>query len=151
MTGIPDVPGDVRRWRVPPYQPAVLLLVVCAAAAVNLYGHPSGQLRFVTIAFGGASLATAVAWLRMSLYVDQLGMEVRRVSGSVGLPWDSIERIEVVAVAGGMTIRLTQHDGSLVDVPPSLLVPSKPTSKPRALARINAVVYDLETRRKRAI
>jgi len=55
----------------------------------------------------------------------------------------------VAAVRGSDTVRLVRQDGSYVDVPPSLLQPAKPTSKPRALAQLNSVANQLEARRAR--
>jgi hypothetical protein len=152
VSGMGDSQGDLvapLSWRVPSYQPAFLLVTVCASAALNIYGHPSGQVRFVTLALGAAALVIAVAWLRMYLFVDDEGIEVRQIWRELWLPWSAIERIEVVSALGGMTVRLSRHDGTQVDVPPSLLQPSKPTSKPRALAQLNGVVRELEERRVR--
>ena len=151
MAGAPDATGSARSWRVPPYQPAVLLLIVSGCAAVNLYGHPAGQVRFFTIAMGLAAAGLAVAWLRMYLYVDDEGLEVRFLRAASWVPWSSVERIEVATVVGGMTVRLTRHDGTHVDVPPSLLHPSRPTSKPRALAQLGGLVRELEERRARGV
>jgi hypothetical protein len=137
-------------WRVPPYQPALLMLVVCAVAALNIYGHPSETARALTLVLGAAVLAAAVLALRMYLGVDSDGVVVRFLFRPVWLPWSQIARVEVVsAVRGSDTVRLVRHDGSYVDVPPSLLQPSTPTSKPRALARLNSVAKELEARRAR--
>ena len=137
-------------WRVPPYQPALLMLVVCAVAALNIYGHPSETARLLTLVLGAAVLAAAVLALRMYLGVDADGVVVRFLARPVWLPWSQIARVEVVsAVRGSDTVRLVRQDGSYVDVPPSLLQPSTPTSKPRALARLNSVANQLEARRAR--
>ena len=135
-------------WRVPPYQPALLMLVVCAVAAWNIYGHPSETARALTLVLGAAVLAAAVLALRMYLGVDADGVVVRYLRRPVWLPWSQIARVEVVAgVRGSDTVRLVRHDGSYVDVPPSLLHPSAPTSKPRAIARLNGIVKQIEARR----
>jgi hypothetical protein len=137
-------------WRVPPYQPALLMLVVCAVAALNIYGHPSETVRAVTLVLGGAVLMAAVLALRMYLGVDAEGVVVRFLLHPVWLPWSEIARVEVVAaVRGSDTVRLVRQDGSYVDVPPSLLQPARPTSKPRALAQLNSVANQLEARRAR--
>ena len=137
-------------WRVPPYQPALLMLVVCAVAALNIYGHPSETARAMTLVLGAAVLVAAVLALRMYLGVDADGVLVRYLARPVWLPWSQISRVEVVAaVRGSDTVRLVRHDGSYVDVPPSLLQPSTPTSKPRALARLNGIAHQIETRRPR--
>ena len=139
-------------WRVPPYQPALLMLVVCAVAALNIYAHPSQTVRAMTLVLGAAVLAAAVLTLRMYLGVDADGVIVRYLARPVWLPWSQLSRVEVVsAVRGSDTVRLVRHDGSYVDVPPSLLQPSAPTSKPRALARLNGIARQIETRRPRQV
>lgn len=137
-------------WRVPPYQPALLMLVVCAVAALNVYGHPSQTVRALTLVLGAALLGEAALALRMYLGADSDGVVVRYLLRPVWLPWSQIARVEVVsAVRGSDTVRLVRHDGSYVDVPPSLLQPSLPTSKPKALARLKGVAHQLEARRAR--
>ena len=139
-------------WRVSPYQPALLMLVVCAVAALNVYGHPSQTARAMTLVLGAAVLAAAVLALRMYLGVDADGVLVRYLARPVWLPWSQISRVEVVsAVRGSDTVRLVRHDGSYVDVPPSLLQPAAPMSKPRALARLNGIAHQIETRRPRPV
>jgi hypothetical protein len=141
---------DPLSWRVPPYQPALLMLLVCAAAALNIYGHPSQTVRVVTLALGVLALGMAVAALRMYLRVDDEGVVVRYLLRPVWLPWSEIARVEVVSdVRGSDTVRLVRHDGSYVDVAPSLLQPSRPTSKPRALAQLNSIGNQIEARRNK--
>jgi hypothetical protein len=137
-------------WRVPPYQPALLMLGVCAAAALNIYSHPSQSVRFVTLCCGAIALGLAVLALRMFLLVNDEGIAVRYVGREAWLPWSEIDRIEVVSqVRGGDTVRFVRHNGSYVDVPPSLLQPAKPTSKPRALAQLASISNQIEARRSR--
>jgi hypothetical protein len=137
-------------WQVPPYQPALLMLVVCAAAAFNIYGHPSETVRVVTLALGALALGLAVLALRMHLAVDDEGVLVRYLFRPSWLPWSEIARVEVVSdVRGANTIRLVRNDGTYVDVPPSLLQPAKPTSKPRALAQLTSIGNQIEARRTR--
>jgi len=135
-------------WRVPPYQAALLMLVVCASAAFVLYGHPSDTARYLALAAGIAALVLAVFALRMYLVVDAEGIEVRYLGRPVWLPWPQIARVEVVSgVRGSDTVRVVRHDGSYVDVPPSLLQPAVPTSKPRASARLNSIGNQIQARR----
>ncbi|MEO7260565.1 MAG: hypothetical protein ABI047_04820 [Jatrophihabitantaceae bacterium] len=135
-------------WRVPPYQPALLMLIVCAAAALNIYGHPSETVRALTLALGALALGLAVLALRMYLGVDSDGVVVRYLRRPAWLLWPEIARVEVVSdVRGSDTLRVVRHDGSYVDVPPSLLQPSTPTSKPRAMARLNSIGNQIEARR----
>jgi hypothetical protein len=135
-------------WRVPPYQPALLMLVVCAVAALNIYGHPSQTVQAVTLVLGAAALGLAVLALRMYLRVDSDGVVVRYLLQPAWLAWPEIARVEVVSdVRGSDTVRLVRQDGTYVDVPPSLLQPARPTSKPRALARLNSIGNQIEARR----
>jgi|GEM_PF-2104908 len=136
--------------RVPPYQPALLMLVVCAAAALVLYGHPSDTVRYLALAAGAAALLLAVFALRMYLIADDEGIEVRYLWRPAWLPWTEVARVEVVSgVRGSDTVRVVAQDGSYLDVPPSLLQPSVPTSKPRALAQLHSVGNQIEARRIR--
>jgi hypothetical protein len=141
---------DPLSWRVPPYQPALLMLLVCGAAALNIYGHPSQTVRVVTLALGVLALCLAVVALRMYLLVDDEGVLVRYLLRPAWLPWAEIARVEVVSdVRGADTVRIVRHDASFVDVPPSLLQPSRPTSKPRALAQLTSIGNQIEARRIR--
>ena len=142
------VTGERLSWRVPPYQAALLMLVVCAAAALLLYGHPSDTLRSLALGAGAIALAVAVFALRMYLVVDDEGVEVRYLGRPAWLPWPDIARVEVVSgVRGSDTVRLVRQDGTYVDVPPSLLQPATPTSKPRARARLTSIGNQIEARR----
>ena len=134
-------------WRVPPYQPAVLLLLVCAAAALNIYGHPSATVRLVTLALGVVAFGFAVVALRMHLIADDDGVAVRYLRSEAWLPWPTVAQIEVVDdVRGASTMRVTRADGTHVDVPPSLLQPGKPTSKRTAQAQLENVVRQVKAR-----
>lgn len=135
-------------WRVPPYQPALLMLLVCGAAALNIYGHPSETARVLTLALGALALGLAVLALRMYLAVDSEGAVVRYLGRPAWLSWPEIARVEVVSnVRGSATVRFVRRDGSYVDVPPSLLQPATPMSKPRAAARLNGICNQIEARR----
>ena len=137
-------------WRVPPYQPALLMLLVCGAAALNIYGHPSETVRVLTLALGALAFGLAVVALRMYLAVDSDGAVVRYLGRPVWLEWSEVDRVEVVSgVRGSDTVRFVRHDGSYVDVPPSLLQPSTPMSKPRAAARLNGIGNQIEAWRGR--
>jgi hypothetical protein len=135
-------------WRVPPYQPALLMLLVCGAAALNIYGQPSETVRALTLVLGALALGLAVLGLRMHLAVDSDGVVVRYLRRPVWLPWPEVARVEVVSdVRGSDTVRFVRHNGSYVDVPPSLLQPSTPMSKPKAAARLNGICNQIEARR----
>ncbi|HEY0165419.1 MAG TPA: hypothetical protein VGB75_00120 [Jatrophihabitans sp.] len=141
--------GQRLSWQVPPYQPALLMLLVCGAAAWNIYGHPSETARALTLGLGALALGLAVLALRMYLGVDSDGAVVRYLGRPVWLPWAEVARVEVVSgVRGSDTVRFVRHDGSHVDVPPSLLQPSTPMSRPRAAARLNGIGNQIEAHRR---
>ena len=135
-------------WRIPPYQTAVLLLIVCGCAAVNIYARPAPAGRALSLALGLVALGFAVAALRMYLVVRDDGVAVRFVGAEVWLPWSEIEDVRIVSgVRGSNTLRFTRADGGLVDVPPSLLQPSRPTSKPAAAHLMKDVLRQVLDRR----
>jgi hypothetical protein len=139
---------DPLGWRVKPYRTALLLLVVCGCAALNLYAHPSGPVRLFTIILGLAALGLAIASRRMYLVVDDEGVAVRYLRRESWLPWSEIDRIEIVSgVRGSDTIRFSRRDETYVDAPPSLLQPSRPTGKPQAHHQLKAILGQIEARR----
>jgi len=143
MAGLDD--REPLSWRIPPIQPAALFLVVCGCAALNIYAHPASGVRGLTIVLGVACLAAGLTAMRMYLVADQDGVYLRFIRSEVSLPWSQIQRVEAVSgVRGASTVRFVRHDGTYVDVPPSLLQPATPTSRPRAMAQLNGVVHRLE-------
>ncbi len=131
-------------WRVPPALPAATLLVVSGAAALNIYGHPTPPARYFTIVLAVVCLAAAVSWLRMFLFADGEGVGVRHLRSEVWTPWRDIDRVEVVSgVRGASTVRITRRNGTFVDVPPSLLQPALPTSKPKSRARLDGIAREI--------
>jgi hypothetical protein len=135
-------------WRVSPVATALLILLACPCAAVNIYAHPSSTVRAVTLLIGAAALATAYASWRMYLVVDDEGVALRYLTRAQWLPWSQIDRVEIVAgVRGSETIRFVRPDGSYADVPPSLLQPVKPTGRPAARRMLQDVLRRIEARR----
>ena len=135
-------------WRISPGQIAVLLLIVSPCAAANIYWHPSPAVRALTIVIGLVALGMAIASFRMYLYVDDEGVAVRYLRRERWLPWSEIADMEVVSgVRGSDTIRIRRRDGSHVDVPPSLLQPSRPTAKHVARRLLEETVRQIEGRR----
>ena len=59
-----DQPWPPLVWRIPAYQPALLMLLVCAAAAINIYADPSTTVRIVTLA--GGLLSAAAGDIRLA-------------------------------------------------------------------------------------
>jgi hypothetical protein len=135
-------------YRISPAQTALLILFSIPCFAANLYWHPSTAVRVVTLALGLAALALAVASRRMYLAVDDEGVAVRWLGREQWLPWADISSMEVVSgVRGGDTIRIHRTGGAPVDVPPSLLQPSRPTARTTARRRLHDTLRQIETRR----
>lgn len=134
-------------WRISPVQTAVLILIAVPCAFVNLYLHPSIMLRVFTLIVGVVALVMAYASIRMYLVVDDEGVAVRWLGREQWLPWSEVERMDVVSgVRGADTIRFHRKDGTKVDVPPSLLQPSKPTARPAAHRRLLEALRQIEAR-----
>lgn len=142
MAQIPDEPSRLV-WRFPPWQPAVLILVAAACAAFNIYGHPSSTNRLLTVAAAVVALAVSVALLRMALVVDSDGIAVRFLRDVQWVPWSQVKQIGIADVRGNETVRVIRLDDTQVDVPPSLLQPTRPTSKPKASAQLRFVVSQI--------
>lgn len=127
-------------WRFPAYLPALGFLVATACAAVNLYTHPSVQVRALSVIVGAVALATAVVLVRMAFVVDAEGLAVRFLVRVKWVPWAEVKAVGVADVRGSETVRILRHDDSQIDVPPSLLQSVRPMSKHRASARLNGIV-----------
>jgi hypothetical protein len=135
-------------FRFSPAQTALLILVACPCAAVNLYAHPSPPFRGITIAIGLSALVLAVVTYRMYLVVDDEGVALRYLGREQWLPWGQIDRVEIVTgVRGSETIRFVRRDGSYLDAPPSLLQPTRPTARPAARRRLQEILQRIEARR----
>ena len=146
---MPASQQDMQVWRIPAYQPALLMLVLVGAAALNIYAHPSATVRIVTIALGLLCGALAVGALRFHLVATAEGISVRQLRGEDWISWPELDEVEVVDnVRGAPTLRLNRRDGTYVHVPPSLLQPTRPTSKPAVMARLGLIANQLEHRRK---
>jgi hypothetical protein len=142
------VADSVLSRRVPPGVAALLILLACPCAAVNLYAHPSGTVRVVTLVLGAAFLVTAYAVVRFYLVVDDDGAGVRDLVHTHWLPWSEVDRVEVASrVRGSDTIRFVRRDGGHVDVPPSLVQPVKPTGRPAARRMLEDLRRQIEARR----
>ena len=136
-------------WRIPSYQPALLMLVLVGAAALNIYASPSAVVRISTLALGLLCGGLAIAALRLQLVATHDGVAVRQLVGERWVPWSELDQVEVVPnVRGAPTLRLNRLDGSYVDVPPSLLQPTKPTAKRVVMRNLDTVAGQLEQRRR---
>ena len=142
MTGVSRAPLT---WRIPPWQPALLFLIAAGCAAANAYVHVSVVIRIVTIVVGVAALAMGIAAARMYLVVDDEGIGVRRLWRERSLDWDDISRVSVVERGfDTLTLRIVSRDGRYLDVPQSLVMPSRPTGK----SRVRAQLGDIARRRQ---
>lgn len=131
--------------RVPPWQPALLYLIAAGCAAANLYAHPSATVRVASITVGVLALLMAVPATRMYLVVDDEGIGVRRVGRERSVDWDEFDRVEVVQRAfDSVTLRITCRDGRYLDVPQSLVMPTKPTGKTRVHAQLADLARQIE-------
>ena len=140
--------NEALSWRVSPVATALLILLACPCAAVNIYAHPSTAVRTVTLVLGAAALVTAFATVRMYLVVDGEGVALRYLGREQWLPWSQIDRAEIAGgVRGSETIRFVRHDGTYADVPPSLLQPVKPTGRPAARRMLRDILRRIEARR----
>ena len=142
MTGVSRAPLT---WRIPPWQPALLFLIAAGCAAANAYVHVSVVIRIVTIVVGVAALAMGIAAARMYLVVDDEGIGVRRLWRERSLDWDDISRVSVVERGfDTLTLRIISRDGRYVDVPQSLVMPSRPTGKSRVRAQLGDIARRIQ-------
>jgi hypothetical protein len=126
----------------------MLLLLTTICAAVLLYGHPPALLGLALAVAALVSFAAAMFELRMHLIVDDYGVAVRYLGRESWILWHDIRTVRVVSgVRGAQTVRVERVDRSYVDVPPSLLMPGRPVTKPTAEALLRAVVAQVESRR----
>jgi hypothetical protein len=133
----PTDPSAPLVWRVPSWQPTVMMLIVCAVVALNLYASPNTLVRVVTIGVGAVVFGSAIEGLRMYLVVDQDGIGFRGLFRTHNVEWSDVSAITVRRSGfSGATLRITRADGSYADVPPSLVLPTKPTGTAKALAQL---------------
>ena len=142
MTGVSRAPLT---WRIPPWQPALLFLIAAGCAAANAYVHVSVVIRIVTIVVGVAALAMGIAAARMYLVVDDEGIGVRRLWRERSLDWYDISRVSVVERGfDTLTLRIVSRDGRYLDVPQSLVMPSRPTGKSRVRAQLGDIARRIQ-------
>jgi hypothetical protein len=124
-------------WRVPPWQPALLFLIAAGCTAANLYAHHSAAVRALTIAAGVVAAVMGTLAARMYLVVDDEGIGVRRVLRERSVDWPDFDNVAVVHRAfDSVTLRITCRDGRYLDVPQSLVMPTRPTGKTRVHAQL---------------
>lgn len=147
MTGpVDETPPLV--WRLPSWQPAALFLVTAGLAAWAIYVDSSSAVRAIVILLAVAFFLAAVAAARMYVVADDDGVGVRRYAGESSLRWEQISGIAVTRLRGGsMTLELQSPDHAGVTVPPSLVLPLKPTSIARTSTLLTVRAQELGARR----
>jgi len=141
-TGLPPL---IRR--IPVQIPALLLLVVCGCSFVAIYLDVPPTARGILGAVALGLFALVVACLRMGLEADESGVAVRRLLKWRWIGWSRIERVEIAqGIRGSESIRVVARDGELLDVPPTLLQPTLPTTRPRAQAQLRGVLAEIQAR-----
>lgn len=127
-------------WRIPAWQPAALFVVAAGCAAVNLYASPSTGLRILTVLVAVVAFAAAVFGIRVYFVVDHDGIGVRKMFRERSVDWSDIAEVSVIQRRFEvMTLRVICHDGRYLDVPQSLLLPTKPSGKATVRARMGDV------------
>lgn len=123
----------------------MLFLLTTASAALVIYGHPVHLIALFAVVIAVGSFVLGVLALRMHLIVDEDGVAVRFVRHEVWTEWRDIEAVRVVnGVRGAQTVRIERVDRTFVNVPPSLLMPSRPVTKPTGEAILRAIAAQVE-------
>ena len=132
-------------WRIPPWQPAGLILLAAVLLALVLYGHHSPGPLLLMAVIALAALVSAWYAARLLLVADEDGLWIRRAFSAPQLTeWRDVSRIEMEQVHGNtVTVRITRQNGSFADVPPSLLLPTLPTGIRKQRARVHSVAVQL--------
>lgn len=137
----PELP---RVWRIPPWQPAALILLATALLALDLYADLSTPARATAGLIALAALVAAGCGARFLLVADDDGIWVRRILGERLVEWPDVANVETIVVSrNAMTVRITRADGTHLDVPPSLVQPALPTGMRKARRAIGAVATQL--------
>lgn len=134
-----------QEWRIPPWQPAVLVLVATGLLALDLNAHLSVGALIMTGIIAAASLLGAVVALRYLLVADDSGIWVRHLLRTDLVEWDDVKDVEMaVGRRNSTTIRISRYAGGYVDVPPALLLPTLPTR----MARVRSIMHGTATHLK---
>ena len=131
-------------WRIPPWQPAALILLATVLLALVLYGHFSlGPVLMMAI-IAAAALASAGLAMRLLLVADEDGIWIRHAFSQQHVAWRDVSTVEMVHVRGTtVTVRITRRNESFIDVPPTLLLPTLPTGVRKARATVHNVAVEL--------
>jgi hypothetical protein len=132
-------------WRIPPWQPAALVLLATALGALDIYVRPSSIWMIMAALGAVAALGAAALWLRYLLVADEDGLWVRRAFAEELVEWRDVADVAMTSGhRNGMTVRITRVDGSYVDVPPALLLPTRPTTMPKVRSLIHGIATHLD-------
>lgn len=143
-SGPDSVPALPLVWRIPPWQPAALILTASVLLALVIYGHfsPGPTLMMVVVAV--AAVISAGIAIRLLFVADEDGLWIRRSWSQELVEWHDVATIEMVAVHGNtVTVRITRRNGSHADVPATLLMPTLPTGIVTVRSRVHAVAVRL--------
>lgn len=125
-------------WRIPPWQPAALIVLATVLIAVDMYGRPSPGPMLMAGFVAAAALVAATFAIRYLLVTDADGIWVRRLFTQELVEWHDVAQIEMTtAHRNGMTVRITRGSGTHVDVPPSLLLPTLPMN----MRKVRSIVH----------
>ncbi len=142
MTGADT--DDPQVWRIPSWQPAGLILLAAALSAYDIYGSPNIAPLLAAAVLAAAALGAAVVAVRYLLVADDEGIWVRSMFSTRLVEWRDIADIAVHHVRGTTyTVRITRRNGTFVDVPPTLLQPTLPSSARKAHAVVGTVARRL--------
>ncbi len=131
-------------WRIPPWQPAGLILLATVLLALDLYGDLGLGALLMTAVIAGAALLGAVFAIRLSLVADDDGIWVRRFFRERLVAWSEVAEVRATLVSRNtMTIRISLRQGGHVDVPPALLLPTLPTKVHNAQAVVHQAALKL--------
>lgn len=135
-------------YRLPRWQPAVLFLVTAGLAGYALYGGGSSVVTFIVVFLAIAFLLAAVAAARMYLVADDDGIGIRRYTGESSVTWDRISGIAVTRQRmGALTLEVQCPDATSLEVPPSLVLPLRPTGIDRTSNLLGQKARELSDRR----
>jgi hypothetical protein len=138
---LPDLPLV---WRIPPWQPAALILLATVLLGFDLYGDPGVGALVMTVAIAAAALVGAAFAMRLLLVADDDGIWVRRFFRERLVPWADVAEVQAALVSRNtMTIRISLRQGGHVDVPPSLLLPTLPTKVRNAQTAVHQAAMQL--------
>jgi hypothetical protein len=131
-------------WRIPPWQPAGLILLATILLAIDLYGDLSVGALIMTAAIAAAALVVAAFAIRLALVADDYGIWVRRLFKVRIVPWRDVASVGATPVSrNNLTVRIGLREGGFVDVPPSLLLPTLPTKVRNAQTNVHLVALKL--------